>query len=278
MSKRKSCMNIEPARPGCFFHISREVVPNYLIDSTNRNSYDKSAIEAQAYYTKLLAEATYNYMKRTKQRLQVLEEKLLWEAVVVLEEYHTLEDIKKLAHFFEKKYGWQVVQTGLHADEGYEDEVAGKIIYNYHAHIVFLMLNKLGIYVFKKRDYGKKAMSKLQTDVARILKMPRGKDKRSSGRERLSAKQYRQVSQEKYDLQFKLDRMKEDASLFEEAMLDQQQLRMQSEVEIKQLQQKILKMQEAREGQKNIVSNLQNINESNEEFLIDETTVIKPRL
>ena len=176
MTSRKSCISIEKAKPGCFYHASREVSPTYLVDSSNKNDYDRNAKEAQAYYAELLNESTKNYMNRTKQRLQIKQEKLLWEAVIVLNSTHTLKDVQKLAKYLEKKYQWQPVQIVIHRDEGYKDK-RGIIRYNYHAHIVFFMLNKSGIYVFKKSNFGKKSMAILQTEVAKILKMPRGESK-----------------------------------------------------------------------------------------------------
>ena len=244
MSSRKSCINLEPAKPGSFFHISREVKPDYLLDSIKRNSCDKNAMEAQAQYDKLLSKAIDCYMKRTKQRLQLSPKKLLWEAVIVLEEHHTLKDVEKLSDYLAKKYGWQSIQIGLHRDEGYVDDVMGEFVYNYHAHIVFLMIDKRGIYVFKKREFGKKAMSILQTEVAEIMGMTRGISKLKSRRERLSAKQYRSVEKEKCDLQFKLDRMTDDAAMFEDVMLQEHDMRIKAENDNKELQQIVLALQE----------------------------------
>jgi hypothetical protein len=239
MQTRKSSISLEPAQQGCFFHMMREVVPSYIVDSVERNSYDKSAAEAMAYYEKLLNEANVNYMTRTKQMIQVANEKLIWEAVVVLDAHHTLNDVKKLTRYLENKYEWQVICAAVHNDEGYKDKITNKITYNYHAHILFLMLNKWGIYVFKKRDFGKKAMSVLQTEVATILQMPRGESKLKSRRERLSAKQYRKVAQEKYDLKFEIKRISAEADTFEDAMLCEHKLRIEREDEIKKLQEKI---------------------------------------
>ena len=247
----------------------RNVVPSYLVDSVERNSYDKSATEAMLYYKNLLSEATINYMKRTKQRIQVSNKKLLWEAVVVLDTHHTLDDVKKLTLYLQKKYKWQTVCIAIHRDEGYQDEITGKIIYNYHAHILFLMLNKQGIYVFKKRDYGKKAMSILQTEVAKILMMSRGESKLNSRRERLSAKQYRKVAQEKYDLKFEIERISAEAESFEDAMLREHRLRIEREDEIKKLQEKIKVLEKG-----NIIASLDDVHEYDQDALSEQTTKI----
>ena len=250
MRKRKSCFNIKLAIKSCFYHNSREITPQYLVDSIERNSYDRNAKEAQEYYSKLIKEATIAYMKRTKQKLQVSEKKFLWEAVIVLDYFHTFSDVKKLVKFLNKNFGWQDIQIALHRDEGYIDEITNEIIYNYHAHIVFFMLNKKGIYSLKKRDFGKKRMSQIQTEVAKILRMQRGESKEKTGRKRLTARQYRQVAKEKYDLKFEIRRISDESDMFQDAMLNEYDLRCKAEDELKKLQDKI----KIFEKEKNILS------------------------
>ena len=104
-------MIIKPAMSGCFLHVSREIKPTYLIDSSLNNSYDRTAIQAENYVHKLRNEAIENYMERTKQKIQVSPEKELWEAVIVLEERHNLTDVKKVSDYLEKNmvgdlYSW----------------------------------------------------------------------------------------------------------------------------------------------------------------------------
>jgi len=230
MSERKSCISLQLAHPGCFYHNSREIAPLYLVRSPEVNDCDRKAKEAYAYAEELYREASTNYMKRTKQRLKIKQEKLLWEAVIVLNSTHTLKDVQKLAKYLEKKYQWQATQIVVHHDEGYKDK-RGITRYNYHAHIVFFMLNKSGIYVFKKSNFGKKSMAILQTEVAKILKMPRGESKQTSKRERLSAKQYRQVEKEKDNMMEKLKDVSVDAELFEKYAREEHQAKKRLEIE-----------------------------------------------
>jgi len=126
---------------------------------------------------------------------------------VVIEDRHTLADLYQLGEVFEKKYGWRAVQIAIHRDEGYVEEDGNKKKYNYHAHMVFMMVDENGIYRFKKRDFGKKALSELQTVTARVLGMNRGIPKILSRRQRLEHREYKRAME-----------MVEDAKI-EQAML-----------------------------------------------------------
>jgi len=177
-------------------HNCREVVPEYVIDTAQKNECNRNTEEVFHYFNTLLGEAHANYRARTKQKIQTKKEKYIWEAVVNLTEEHSFHDVIELSKKLEKKYGWQVLQCSLHADEGYVDPLTDEKKYNYHAHLLFFMLSPRGIYMFKKRDFGKKQMSELQTFVAITLKMQRGKSKLKTQKVRLSHHQYRMVRQE----------------------------------------------------------------------------------
>ena len=142
----KSSINLQLAILFVFFHNIRNAIVSYVISDASRNDYDRDANEANKYYLKLLREASYNYTNRTNQRIQTDEKKFLWEAVVNLNKHHSLKDLKLLRRILRVKYGWQAIQTVIHRDEGHVDKESGEQIYNYHAHIVFFMLDKNGIY------------------------------------------------------------------------------------------------------------------------------------
>ena len=163
----------------------------------------------------------FNYTKRTKQRIQTDEKKFLWEAVINLNEEHTINDVRVLARIIRMIYGWQAAQIGVHRDEGFKDPKSGKNIYNYHAHIIFFMLDKEGIYRFKKRDFGIKKMEELQTLVSYVLKMERGKSKKITKIERLEHRQYKQQKQYENDGKTKYDilQQKMDMSLMQMSRL-----------------------------------------------------------
>ena len=212
---RKSSIHIQKASIFSFFHNSREAAVDYLIDSSVNNTCNRKGIEAYYHYLSLYVEAITNYSNRTKQSIQVKSEKLLWEAVINLESYHTIADVERVTEYLEK-FGWQIIQSSLHRDEGYRDELTQKIIYNFHAHIMFMPLSKQGLYCFKKNAYGRKRMSQLQTHVARLLGMERGKSKRETKKVSLDHAQYRQTAQEKEELEFEIKRLNADVETFED--------------------------------------------------------------
>jgi len=189
-----SSINIQVSTPNAFKHNDRTSKVTYTIDGSEKNEYDRSAGEAEARYMELRKEATKNYTERTGQKLQTKEEKLRWTAVVNLNAGHNLDTVKSLAQALEKKYGWQPLQIAIHRDEGHIT-AEGKKERNLHTHIEFFMLDKDGLYKFKKKDFRLKDMTELQTFVAEQLKMERGVSKRESGRERLEHKEYKAVKQ-----------------------------------------------------------------------------------
>lgn len=68
-------------------------------------------------YTK---SAKSNYKKTFRQTLQA--KSYLWEAVVNLNEHHTLKDVQKLAKELEDELGFTTIQCAIHRDEGRANE------------------------------------------------------------------------------------------------------------------------------------------------------------
>lgn len=182
-------------------HNDRTVKPKYLLG--DNFECNLSYRDAENFYSELLNNSSYAYTKRTGQKPQYREENLRWSAVVNIKPDTTMQDLEKLASHFNKKYGFQCYQIAMHKDEGeplFVDEEKkipkldkdGKQIYkpNLHAHLEFLMLNEQGITCFKKKDFGIKKMKEIQTEVAEILGMERGKE--NSKAERLTHQQFKQ--------------------------------------------------------------------------------------
>lgn len=184
-----SSINIEPSKINNTEHNTRFVSPTYLLKEKSLGvEYDLNHEDAEALYQSLLKEAVTNYTQRTGQQLQA--KKLRWSAVVNIKDTTTMDDLKKLTQKLYQEYGWQCYQIAIHRDEGHKDPDIGEIVYNLHAHLEFLMLNKKGIYCFKKGEWGKGRMSKLQDLVAEQLQMKRGetlKDRIKNIAELLSA-------------------------------------------------------------------------------------------
>lgn len=184
-----SSINIEPSKINNTEHNTRFVSPTYLLKEKSLGvEYDLNHEDAEALYQSLLKEAVTNYTQRTGQQLQA--KKLRWSAVVNIKDTTTMDDLKKLTQKLYQEYGWQCYQIAIHRDEGHKAPDTGEIVYNLHAHLEFLMLNKKGIYCFKKGEWGKGRMSKLQDLVAEQLQMKRGetlKDRIKNIAELLSA-------------------------------------------------------------------------------------------
>ena len=113
-----------------------------------------------------------------------------WEAVVNLDEKHSLADVKKVADFIQQKYHLQPCSIALHHDEGYTDK-DGTVKYNHHAHLCFLTMDK-GISTMRK--IRSKELRQMQSEVAHLLGLERGKE--NSKATRLDHKQYREKAKE----------------------------------------------------------------------------------
>ncbi|MGN0915247.1 MAG: hypothetical protein ACI4NE_02685 [Succinivibrio sp.] len=186
-----SSINLEPSKENNTVHNTRTVAPSYLLKEKSLGvEFDHDHEKAEQLYLSLLREAVTNYTARTGQKIQA--KKLKWSAVVNIKETTTMEELKNLAKRLYQEYGWQCYQIAIHRDEGHKDKMTGEIIYNLHAHLEFLMLNKEGLYCFKKGEWGKRKMSKLQDLVAEQLQMKRGVSALVSGKKRLNHYQYKQ--------------------------------------------------------------------------------------
>lgn len=101
-----------------------------------------------------------------------------------------MQDLERLAKHFETKYGFQCYQIAIHRDEGHIDDNGEKVI-NHHAHLEFITLDKeSGKSLFRAELQKPKDLRQIQTEVAEILQMEWGQDKRISKRERIEPRKY----------------------------------------------------------------------------------------
>ncbi len=174
----KSSINILKNCAG-FSHNDRseKKQPEYFlpVEFRKENEFDRNGIEAKKLLDDYILEAKENYKKETGQKFQG--RVLNFEAVVNLNQNHTMEDLKKLNENIEKEFGFRAVQTAIHRDEGHIKD--GRPIYNYHAHIVFCNLDKNGKTLLKGMT--KADLSRLQDITADNLQMERGKPARETG-------------------------------------------------------------------------------------------------
>lgn len=180
------------------FHNST-VRPNYAIGGeliANRKGYEALKLKEQ-----IIENAKEAYTKNTKQKFQAKSYK--WSAVVNIKSNTTMQDLERLAEHFEKKYGFQCYQIAIHRDEGYIEN--GEKHINHHAHLEFITLDKnTGKNMYRRELISPKILRQIQTEVAEILNMERGVDKRISKRERVEPRKYAQMKEAERKEQAKL--------------------------------------------------------------------------
>ena len=170
-------------------HIARttEKEPVYLLDKDARKPNGFELLQD----VDKLHEAQMQLRKQNHSRGKAPElNDSLWEAVINLEEHHTMDDVKKVADFIHKKYHLTPTAIAIHRDEGYTDKSTGETKYNYHAHVMFYTVEHGKS---QMRTIGKKALSEMQTEVAQLLNMQRGQV--NSKTVRLNHRQYREQAQ-----------------------------------------------------------------------------------
>lgn len=180
-------------------HIARttEKEPVYLLEKSERKP---NGFELLADVDKL-HEEQMSLRKKNHSRGKAPElNDSLWEAVINLEEHHTMDDVKKVADFIHKKYHLTPTAIAIHRDEGYTDKVTGEVKYNYHAHVMFYTVDNGKS---QMRTIGKKALSEMQTEVANLLHMERGQV--NSKTVRLNHRQYREKARELAQKDFVFD-------------------------------------------------------------------------
>ena len=189
-----SSINFKKSIPINTEHNDRTLAPNYLIDKEKGVECNRNAEKARELKNQIINEAKETYQNQVKQKFQA--KSFEWSAVVNIKPDTTMQDLENLAKHFNDKYGFQCYQIAIHRDEGHKDENGEKQI-NQHAHMEFITLNKeTGKQNFKMRDFSKQKMREIQTEVAEILQMERGKDKRLTGAKRIEPRKYAQLKEQ----------------------------------------------------------------------------------
>lgn len=189
-----SSINFKKSIPINTEHNDRTLAPNYLIDKEKGAECNRNAEQARALKNQIIKEAIQKYTENTRQKFQA--KSFEWSAVVNIKPGTTMQDLENLAKHFNDKYGFQCYQIAIHRDEGHKDENGEKQI-NQHAHMEFITLDReTGKQNFKMRDFSKQKMREIQTEVAEILQMERGKDKRLTGAKRIEPRKYAQLKEQ----------------------------------------------------------------------------------
>ena len=189
-----SSINFKKSIPINTEHNDRTLAPNYLIDKEKGAECNRNAEQARALKNQIIKEAIQKYTENTRQKFQA--KSFEWSAVVNIKPDTTMQDLENLAKHFNDKYGFQCYQIAIHRDEGHKN-TKGEIEINQHAHMEFITLDKeTGKQNFKMRDFSKQKMREIQTEVAELLGMQRGKDKRLTGAKRIEPRKYAQLKEQ----------------------------------------------------------------------------------
>ena len=220
--------------------------PEYLLDTQYRKTNEYLDLhDPKELYQEQMELRKQNHCRGYAPQIK----DVYWEAVVNLDEKHNLTDVKKVADFIQQKYHIQTCSIALHHDEGYKDK-DGTVKYNHHAHICFLTMDN-GISTMRK--IRSKELRQMQTDVAQLLGLERGKE--NSKATRLDHKQYREKAKELERAELKHNQELAEVEQKQkqaEAVLSQVQPVLQTSVNekkqlhgtVKQLQDEILSLKE----------------------------------
>lgn len=156
------------------------------------------------------------------------EDNVIGEAVVVIDDQTTMEDLQKLGKAMEQRYGWTCVQIHIHRDEGYlgertEDMKHREGKYNLHAHMFFITTN-LATGKSWKRQRGEGSV--MQDITAQTLDLSRGvkkSEQKKAPKETLNVIEYKtQVEAER--LQTLKDKIAVEEEQREQALAEAKQV------------------------------------------------------
>ncbi|EAI4071356.1 mobilization protein [Campylobacter jejuni] len=178
--------NFKKSNPIQTRHNDRDLPPNYLIGGDCE--CDRNHKEALTLKNEIIKNAIEKYTEHTGQRFQA--KSYEWSLVVNIKPDTSMNDLQELSKHFQEKYGFQCYQIAIHRDEGHFNEQGEKLI-NHHAHMEFITLDKeTGKNNFRREKITPKVLREIQTEIAEILGMERGKDKRISGAKRIEPRAY----------------------------------------------------------------------------------------
>ena len=207
-----SSINFQKGKAHSLKHNFRKDLPKYLLKEQDRkeNSYWQSERTPKEIF-----DDEMKILNETKARGKRAKfENSYWEAVLNLNASHGLDEVKKVAEHIEKKFNITCCAIAIHKDEGHyplkkDGSTSEKPIHNYHAHLNFVTV-KDGKQNWRKELIKPKDLRELQTEVAELLQMQRGKDKRETNAERLEHRQYKQEAQKQEKLLQELQGVKNE--------------------------------------------------------------------
>lgn len=200
--ERKSCVRFEKTKQGArehnFREYSAEREPDYILPKEYRLKNDfweltneqGHAIKPQELFKQELVKYGKGKGKRPRY------ENSTWECVVLLNAQHDMSDLHKVREYIEKTLNITCYAMAIHRDEGYLNKDKTPI-YNYHAHLNFVTIkDKAQNFRLTKT---KRLMPAIQSEVAKILNMPRGEPNSKS--KHLQPKEYRNFKAQELKIQ-----------------------------------------------------------------------------
>lgn len=174
-------------------HNDRTLPPNYLLSDSLGVECNLSHDKARLLKNQIISSAIEKYTARTGQKFQ--SKSYEWSAVVNLKPSSTMAELEKLAEHLQEKYGFQCYQIAIHRDEGHINE-KGENVLNHHAHLEFITLDKeTGKNNYRRELITPQVLRNIQDEVAEILQMQRGVDKRLSGAKRIEPRAYAKMKE-----------------------------------------------------------------------------------
>ena len=185
----KSSINFQKAKAHWEKHNARQDEPSYLLPPEFRkaNYFWRAELSPQEIF-----KAEHSKCSKGKRPRF---ENSHWEAVLNLNENHTEKDVERVVQHIAKTLNIIPVAIAIHRDEGHLNE-RGHPVHNYHAHLNFITV-KDGRQNWRNEYIKPQTLRQLQTDVAELLGMERGKDKRETQVERLDHKQFKAAAKAK---------------------------------------------------------------------------------
>jgi len=169
--------NMQKVTLAAFYHDIRDgdTIPVYIDKNCTKNnelsiSSSDEAIEIFQNEIKRIQDTYVLRHGKPPKKIQA-KQSLLQELVLSIDKNVTMDQIKKCGEWLEKSYSFKILLLAIHKDEG-EDVENGKI--NYHAHIILLNLDENCKSIRRKLKI--RDMKAMQTKMAQICNMPRGKD------------------------------------------------------------------------------------------------------
>lgn len=175
----QTSIHFQPVKPGSEAHNKREKELDYVHkERSSMNEYWQKDSQAAR-----LADIAETVKAKTGRKMQAKATPIR-EAVVVIEDTTTMDDLQNLAQRLQQRFGIDVFQIAIHKDEGYKNSKQ-QLKLNLHAHLVADWTDhKSG----KSLKLGRNDMAEMQTICAEVLGMERGK---SSDKQHLFAIQYK---------------------------------------------------------------------------------------